>query len=291
LAYDHVLRRPKLVARAGNVSEMKGIALLGAWLVLLAVPAGAQTNLEYWVQKLDINLIGLAKGTTSTNGVVAGVKPTAVTLSSKEIIQALNGKPVFAVTKGFTNFTVIVTNHVPGPDTYTTNTVSYAVPAFREVTQGFSPGSKLLVLEPLSTNGLDTLLVVRDPLSTVDFEVGRYFQFGPASFDGRTNSVVTQGRFDIAHDLVSATEFSNQRLAFDDNAFAAAPATGTHFEVQGFSQDQQFSLIKNGQIIGHQVRRLATIAVAGTGQVRDTNGFVVLRGTIRISGGRQETKD
>jgi len=278
------------VAEPNNVSEMKGLALICAWLAVVAVPAEAQTSLDYWVQKLDVSLTGLAKGTASTNGVVAGIKPAAVILSSKEIIQALNNKPVFAVTKGFTNFTVIETNHVPGPDTYTTNTVSYAVPSFREVTAVFSPASKLLVLQPLGTNSLDSLLVIRDPQSAVDFEVSRYFQFGPSTFDGRSNGVVTQGRFDVAHDLVSATEFSNQRLAFDDNAFAATPPSGTHFEVQGFGQDQQFSLVRNGQIIGHQVRRLATIAVAGTGQVRDTNEFVVLRGTVRINGGKQESK-
>jgi len=230
-----------------------------------------------------------ANGVAGTNGIVAGVKPASVTLSSKDIIQLLNNKPVFAISKGFTNFTVIVTNHVSGPDTFTTNTITYAVPAFREITLNFSADSKLLLLQPLGTNNLDTLLVIRDPRSTPDFEVSRYFQRGPWNFDGRTNGVVTEGRFDIVHNLVSATEFSNQRLAFDDNAFTAAPPAGTHFEVQGFGQDRQFSLIEHGQIIGHRVRRLATIAVAGTGQVGGTNGFVVLRGNIRISGGRHET--
>jgi len=245
-------------------------------------------TLEYWVQKLDINLTGYASGVPSTNGVVAGVKPTMVTLSSKELIQMLNNKPVFALSKGFTNFTVVVTNRQPGPDVFITNTVTYAVPLFRPTPGSFSSQSKLLIFQPLTNANLSSMVVIRDPQSTTDFDVSRYFQFSASNFDARTNGVVTQGRFDIVHDLVSATEFSNQRVAFDDTGFTTEPPTGTHLDVQGFSEDKQFSLIQNGQVLGNKVRRLATISAAGTGQVGGTNGFVVLRGNIRISGGKRE---
>jgi len=263
---------------------MRGLFLIGACVV--AATASAQSTLEYWVQKLDVNLTGYASGVPSTNGVVAGVKPTAMTLSSKELIQMLNNKTVFAISKGFTNFTVLVTNRQPGPDVVVTNTVSYAVPLFRQTVGSFSSSSKLLLFEPLVNTNLSSMVVVRDSLT--DYDVSRYFQFAPSNFDARTNGVVTQGRFDIAHDLVSATEFSNQRFAFDDTGFTTAPPTGTHLEVQGFWQDKQFSLIENGKVLGNKVRRLATMSAAGTGQVGGTNGFVVLHGNIRISGGRRE---
>src|SRR5262245_39134235 len=100
---------------------MRGLAIIGACLFMTKVSGTGQT-LEYWVQKLDINLTGYGSGVPSTNGVVAGVKPRTVTLSSKELIQMLNSKPVFAISKGFTNFTVIVTNREPGPDILITNT-------------------------------------------------------------------------------------------------------------------------------------------------------------------------
>ena len=248
----------------------------------------AQSTLDYWVQKLDINLTGYGSGVPSTNGVVAGVKPTTVTLSSQELLQMLNNKPVFAISKGFTNYTVLVTNRQPGPDIITTNTVTYAVPLFRPTTGGFSSRSKLLIFQPLVNSNLNSMVVIRDPQSATDFDVSRYFQFGPSNFDARTNGVVTQGRFDIVHDLVSTTEFSNQRFTFDDTGFTTVPPTGTHLEVQGFWQDKHFSLIENGQVLGNKVRRLATAVAAGTGQVGGTNGFVVLRGNIRISGGRRE---
>ncbi|HSU54667.1 MAG TPA: hypothetical protein VLT36_11465 [Candidatus Dormibacteraeota bacterium] len=269
---------------------MKGIATVLICLALTTTGALAQTNLDYWVLKVDLKLVALQGARPETNGVVAYLKPASVPVTSQTIIQWLNGKTVSALGKGFTNFDVVTTNHVPGPNTFTTNNVSYAIPTFIDVPVNFSPSSQLLIFQPLGTNNPGNLLVIRDPQSPVDYEISRYLQFGPETFDSRTDTSITAGRLDIAHDLVATIDYTNFRLAFDDQAFATNPPTGTHFEVSGVGQDRQFSLIESGQIIGHKLRRLATIDMSGTGQIADTNGFAIFRGKLRISGGRHETK-
>src|SRR5262245_58462125 len=87
---------------SARTAKMRVLAFIGACLIMATVSAKGQNTLEYWVQKLDINLTGYGSGVPSTNGVVAGVKPTTVTLSSKELIGMLNNKPVFAISKGIT---------------------------------------------------------------------------------------------------------------------------------------------------------------------------------------------
>src|SRR5689334_12583734 len=164
---------------------MRGLAFIGTCVLMAIVSAKAQSTLDYWVQKLDINLTGYGSGVPSTNGVVAGVKPTTVTLASKDLIQMLNHKPVFAISKGITNYTVLVTNRQPGPDLILTNTVTYAVPLFRQTPGSFSSSSKLLLFEPLTNANLSSMVVVRDPASSTDFDVSRYFQFSPSNFDSR----------------------------------------------------------------------------------------------------------
>jgi len=252
--------------------------------------AGAQTNLEYWTQQLNIGLSGLTNGIGQTNGIVARVKAGNLRISSKEVIKALENKLVFAISKGITNFTDVVTDQVGHSSFFTTNPVVMAYPIFTPtIKTTYSAQAKLLVLQPLATNEQSSLVVIRDGAPPVDYYVGAYFQIAKVSFDGRSNNSVSQGRFDLVHDLLDATDYSIENVIFDDGGFSVSPPAGTYFNVQGFSREQQFSVISGGVVLANEVTKSAVMAVAGTGQV-NTNGFTVLRGVIALTGGKHEIK-
>src|SRR5438105_135541 len=124
---------------------MKGFPVCAG--LAAGIPAAkAQTNLEYWAEQLNISLTGLTNGVPQTNGIVASLRAGALRISSKEIIQALQNKPVFAISKGIaTNF-------------FTTN----AFPIFTSTNAAYSSAAKLMLLQPLGTNDLSSLLVIRD---------------------------------------------------------------------------------------------------------------------------------
>jgi len=267
------------------------MAAIGVLLAMVTLAANAQPNLEYWAHDLKIGLTGWTDGVPRTNGIIARVAAHSVKMASKDIIQSLANKQVFAISKGLTNFTVVVTNHVDKTNYYTTNNVVMALPVFtRKINASYSPKARLLLLEPLGTNGLSSLVIVRDGEPPVDYSVSDYIQLAKVSFDGRTNDLVTAGRLDLAHNLLSVTDYSVQRLAFDENGFKVWPPPGTYFDVQGLDTQRRFSLIEKGQVIDNSVMKSGVTKVAGTGQVANTNGFTVLSGLIMISGGKHETR-
>jgi hypothetical protein len=267
------------------------IPAIGVLLAMGAIAASGQPNLEYWARDLKIGLTGWTNGVLRTNGIIAWVGANPVKLASRDIIKTLANKPVFAISKGLTNFTVIVTNIVNKTNSYTTNQVVMAIPVFTpRINAAYSPKARLLLLEPLGANGLSPLVIIRDGDPPVDYSVTDYVQLEKVSFDGRTNHLVTAGRFDVAHNLLSVTDRSVQRLAFDDNGFKVWPPPGTYFDVQGFDTERRFSLIEKGQVIDNSVTKSAVSRVAGTGQLAHTNGFTVLNGLIMISGGKHEIR-
>ena len=255
------------------------------------VGAGAQTNLEYWAHDLKIALTGRTNGVPRTNGIIARVRADTVKFSSRDIISALANKQVFAISKGFTNLTVVVTNKVDKTNSYTTNNITMALPVFTPTTvAAYSPKARLLLLEPLGTNGLSPLIVIRDGEPPVDYNVTDYVQLSSTSFDGRTDGFVTAGRLDLAHNLLSVTDYGIQRLVFDENGFRVWPPLGTYFDVQGLDTERRFSLIEKGRVIDNSVMKSAISRVAGKGQIARTNGLAVVSGLILISGGRHQVQ-
>jgi hypothetical protein len=95
---------------------------------------------------------------------------------------------------------------------------------------------------------------------------------------------VTAGRFDLAHNLLSISDYCVQRLAFDENGGKIWLPLGTYFDVQGLDTERRFSLIEKG------VMKSAVARVAGTGQLANTNGFTVLNDLVTISGGKHEIR-
>jgi hypothetical protein len=267
------------------------IAALCALLAIGVGGASAQTNLEYWTHDLKIALMGRTSAAPRTNGIIVRANADTVKISSREIIQALANKPVLAISKGFTNFTVVVTNLANKTNSFATNNVVKAVPVFTPATiASYSPKAKLLLLEPLGANSLSPLVVIRDGDPSVDYNIADYLQFGRVSFDGRANDVVTAGRFELAHDLVSVTDYGVYRLVFDAAGLKVWPPSGTYFDVQGFATGHRSSLVEKGQVIDNSIIKSAVAKVAGTGQLANTNGFAVLNGVIMINGGKHQTQ-
>jgi hypothetical protein len=268
--------------------RMTAIGVLAAMGI---ATAGGQPNLEYWAHDLKIMLTGRTHGVPRTNGIIARVGANSVKIASADLIQSLANQQVFAISKGLTNFAVVVTNRIDKTNFYTTNTIAMAIPAFTpKINASYSPKARLLLLEPLGTNGLSPLVIIRDGEPPVDYSVTDYIQLAKVSFDGRTNDLVTAGRFDLAHNLLSVTDYSVQRLVFDENGFKVWPPLGTYFDVQGLDTERRFSLIEKGQVIDNSVMRSATSRVVGTGQFANTNGFTVWSGLITISGGKHEIR-
>jgi hypothetical protein len=256
-----------------NQGLMKRIFCAGVVCALLAgcfSAAEAQTNLEYWSEEVNINLTGLTNGIPRTNGLVATVAASAGRISSKDIIRALQNKTVQAITKQ-------------------TNDSVAAFPLFTPTNTAFSSAAKLLFLQPAGTNGLGPLLVIRDQQPPVDFDVGAYFSFSKVSFDGRSDPLIIQGRFDRDHDLAAAVNHGIERVVFDADGFSGTPIE-TYFDVQGLVREQETSLTKGSQILSHHLIRATVAQVAGTGQINGTNGFAIFQGTISFSGGRHESK-
>ena len=267
------------------------LASICALLAMGVVGAGAQTNLEYWAHDLKIALTGRTNGVPRTNGIIARVRADTVKFSSRDIISALANKQVFAISKGFTNLTVVVTNKVDKTNSYTTNNITMALPVFTPTTvAAYSPKARLLLLEPLGTNGLSPLIVIRDGEPPVDYNVTDYVQLSSTSFDGRTDGFVTAGRLDLAHNLLSVTDYGIPRLVFDENGFRVWPPLGTYFDVQGLDTERRFSLIEKGRVIDNSVMKSAISRVAGKGQIARTNGLAVVSGLILISGGRHQVQ-
>jgi hypothetical protein len=267
----------------------KKLPLIGFGLLFSVALGQAQTNLEYWAQQLSVSLTGWTNGVPQTNGVIARARPGAIKLTSTDLIRALTGDPISVVGKGITNYSFVTTNRVQGTNYYTTNVITWAVPTFTPA-GNFSVSSmaRLMVLEPVGTNGLSRLMIVRD--GSVDYDVSGYFQFGKVSFDGRSNNFVTEGRFDVEHDLVQAANYCIEGLRFDSSGFALQPPTGTYFDVQGMARERKFSLTKGTEIIDHRLTRSELTTVAGTGQMGGTNGFAVLQGRVALTGGTYEVK-
>src|SRR4051812_43175307 len=94
---------------------MKRIYTLLAACALISLPTSrteAQTNLQFWVQSLNVGLSGSIEGVPVTNGIVARVKANPVKISSREVIAALNGKPASVITVAIETNVFVITNVV-----------------------------------------------------------------------------------------------------------------------------------------------------------------------------------
>ncbi len=263
---------------------------LALLLGLISASAQTNTNLDLWAQNLNLALTAITNGVPVTNGIIAKTRTSAVRIGSKDIIGALNNKPVQAIAKMITNFTVVVTNHVPGPDILVTNTVTEAVPAFATVVPpAFSPSARLLLLDVLGTNGFGPLPVIRDGQPPADYAITNYFQVRNVSFDGRTNAAVVTGRFDVFHNLEAVTETSVKEFLFNPNGFTNAPPT-VYFDVQGLATERRSGLTQRTNVIDRGVSKGLSVNVAGTGQIGSTNGFAIVRGTVTANGGKHEVR-
>jgi hypothetical protein len=284
------------------MSIINRLAIMAVCLAWGAASARAQTsiqtNLDYWVQNLNFELTSTTNGAPVTNGIIARIKASTVRMNSKELIKALYNKPVLALSKGLATNIVVTTNGPSHAPVYTTNVFVTGQVVFTPITNASYSASARLVLETPITTNAPTLIAIRDGKPAIDFAVTNYVQMRMISFDGRTNAMVTNGKFDVPHKLVAATESYLERFVFDSNGFTNSLPVGAtnspppplHFEVQGLASEQRFSLIERGAVVGNDVRRGLIAAVAGTGQLANTNAFMVLQGRITANGGKHEVK-
>jgi hypothetical protein len=271
----------------------KGLQILVACAVLALAIAQvqAQTNIDYWVQTLNISLTGATNGYLITNGIVAKVKTSPAKITARDLINALNQKPVFRITTTVVTNTVVETNIVHGTNFYITNTTVMAIPVYTAVSNPvYSAGAKLLFKTQLGTNNTAPLIVIRDGSGPSDYVISNYFQMQTVGFNGLNQEVVTSGKFDIVHDVEDIITSSIREYRFNENGLASFPPTNSYFEVQGITTEHRSALIENNVAIDEGASRSLSSTVAGTGQIHDPNGFAVIRGTISAGNGKHEVE-
>jgi hypothetical protein len=277
---------------------MKRLPVAAISLVIISLilsPSNAQTfgttNFDFWVQNFNLTLTGYGNGTPVTNGIVARVQPAQTRISSSDIINALKYQTVYTLGKALATNVTIVTNVVSKTNVYTTNVVVEAVqvPTYYSNVV-YSSSAKLLIKDRIDTNGLPSLLVIRDGVPSVDYVINDYFQIRPISFDGRSQNFVFSGKVDIVHDLVDGTNFRIRGFTFNSKGLTNTPPQDSFFDVSGFATDRVGSLTEKGVIIGTRITLSSSTPVAGTGQLAGTNNFAVLRGTISTGQGKHEVQ-
>jgi hypothetical protein len=281
------------------IKRLAMVALCLAWGAAVAKgQTNVQTNLDYWVQNLNFDLASSTNGILVTNGIIARIKTGTVRISSKELIKLLYHKPVLALGKGLATNVVVTTNGPNHAPVYTTNVFITGQVVLTPVTNAAYSATARLVLEEPFTNNAPLLITIRDGKPPVDFAITNYVQMQTISFDGRAGAAVTNGKFDLAHKLVAATDSFIQSFVFDSNGFSNpgpvnptnTPPAPLHFEVQGLAGEQRISLIENGIVVDNEVRRGLAATVAGTGQMANTAEFMVIKGKIGTTGGKHEVK-
>src|SRR2546421_6675866 len=112
------------------MNRIAKLAIIFALITTAASRIEAQTNLDYWVENLNVSLSGATNGILVTNGIVARVKTAPVRLASKDLITALNNKPTFRLTTVVITNVVIETNIVHATNVFITNTTIQAVQVY-----------------------------------------------------------------------------------------------------------------------------------------------------------------
>jgi hypothetical protein len=255
-----------------------------------ALPAQTNTNLLYWTLDLNFSLTAWTNAPVRTNGMIGRTQARFSRIFSRDLIQALSGRPVLPLGKTLVSFQIVVTNVVPGPDILTTNDVTEAVPVYLEPTNvAFSDKARLVWMQPVGYNrDWEPFVVVQD--GGVDYAINNYLQARMVSFDGRSEPSVLSGRKDLVHDLVAYSSTSVRQFVFDPNALSAWPPTGAYFDVQGWSSTQESGLTAGTNVLANRVIRSSVISPAGTGKWGNPPNFATIRGTVTLSGGRRETR-
>jgi hypothetical protein len=158
-------------------------------------------------------------------------------------------------------------------DSQPTNTVS-------------ATGAKLLLVSGL-TNDSSSMVVVRNGKPAVDYDVSRYFRFFPWTGMGGADKVKS-GTLNLKNNQLAGTQTSVMDFEFDSSAFDSS--TNTAYDVSGYTIAQKSSLVEKGKVVSKSVTKSAEATVAGIGQLVSTNAFVVLKGTVSLSGGKHEVK-
>ena len=257
------------------------VLLAGAVSAARAQTTVIQTNLDCWVQELDLSLTALTNGVPVTNGIIAHLATGTTFLDAQALLRAINGKNVLAVGKALTNFTT-VHQHI-------TNHYSLAYPTFTPATFTNNAAARIVLLSPLGAEDFTPIIAVcpSPKFPQMYYSLEDYLQIATVAFDGRTNGgTVTSGRLDIAHGLASTSINSIRRFTFNSNTFTDAPPTGTFFDVQGFATEQESDLVEHGLVVNGAVSTGMVSSVAGTGQVSGAAFFGVVRGTITLTNGK-----
>jgi hypothetical protein len=92
----------------------------------------------------------------------------------------------------------------------------------------------------------------------------------------------------LKNNQLAGTQTSVMDFEFDSSAFDSS--TNTAYDVSGYTIAQKSSLVEKGKVVSKSVTKSAEATVAGIGQLVSTNAFVVLKGTVSLSGGKHEVK-
>jgi hypothetical protein len=246
-------------------------AIMG-WAITASVMAfgvstiNAQTNtnvvpkVQFIRLNLNINLLANTNGTPETNGSIATVRDGGIRLTSKRIIDLLEGLVVFPIEK------LIDGSGVPRPH------------LGAGVMTNFTANARLVLLQALGTNHGQSFIAIRD--RTIDYYVSQYFSFDRRGFPGFADDFVTaSGRLNQDNGIASETRVYLGQFSFDDRPANADAADRVAFIVDGYTVETRQSIRSGGQVIdpGLTISQINTNAV-GTGAV--SNSFAVLHGSV-----------
>ncbi len=271
-----------------------GIPAALAFFALTVWPASADTNLEIhcMVRPLNLSLTAWSGGQFHTNGILAFTKSESMRLSGQDLIESLNGKPVYTLAKAVTNWITIKTNRNPNPipDEYITNHFqrSYLVngPA---VTASFSSAARLLLVESLGVNSPGPIPVIRDGVTPTDYSISDYFSVRNVGVSpSAPSAVVKSARYDTLHGLVDSTEATVKSYVFDDQSTGSSGHI--FFDLQGLASEHVASVTRTNTVLGARAGGRLSANVSGVGQLGATNEFNIIRGTVTAGDGKLEVK-
>jgi hypothetical protein len=240
---------------------------MGGFILAAAQMNAQNTNLDFLVLNLNIDLKAYTNGIPGTNGNIASVKSGTDKINSKEIIQLLSGRRSFPLRKGFSG---------QGDAIFVRGAA---------VTSNFTSNAKLLIVQGLATNSESFFVVVRDGHPPVDYDVTEFFSFNRRGFESLSDTRVETVKLDLDTGETTSTRVYVEEFSFDDNGGADRVA----FLVDGFTTEAKGPVKLKGVVIDPEATRSLLASVAGTGVI-SSNNFVVLKGNINAIGARHERK-